>query len=114
MKTVEGLAEVRQTMDGDTGIPVGTTPVELALQVGDELLNVQFPLEVRPHPRFGPLQVNVRQAKLMHDAPWTRSLGQLTLPVNTRGWRFPAPPDALQFLPKPEAERPTPEPEPTP
>jgi SNF2 family DNA or RNA helicase len=43
--------------------------------------------------RFGrPLQVGVREARLLNTAPWVRSLGKLPMEVGTVGWKFPAPP----------------------
>jgi SNF2 family DNA or RNA helicase len=71
-----------------------------------EEVSLHFPLEVRGHPRFErPLEVRVREAALLTSAPWTRSLGKLTMEVTTQGWRFPVPPDLLP-PPKPQPERP--------
>lgn len=39
-----------------------------------------------------PLAVQLRQARLLSEPPWIRSLGRLSLEVTTTGWRFPAPP----------------------
>ncbi len=39
-----------------------------------------------------PLDPTVREARLLNDAPWVRSLGRLDLSVTTEGWKFPAPP----------------------
>ncbi|HMC64490.1 MAG TPA: DEAD/DEAH box helicase [Gemmataceae bacterium] len=36
-------------------------------------------------------EVGVREARLLGEPPWVRSLGRLTLEVSTAGWRFPAP-----------------------
>jgi SNF2 family DNA or RNA helicase len=48
---------------------------------------------VTPHPRFSSLRrVGVREARLLTDLPWVRSLGKLGLEVSTEGWRFPTPP----------------------
>jgi SNF2 family DNA or RNA helicase len=57
---------------------------------------IEIPLrpavEARGHPRFErPLQVAVREARLLTQAPWVRPLGRLTMEVSTQGWRFPAP-----------------------
>jgi SNF2 family DNA or RNA helicase len=41
-----------------------------------------------------PLEVRVREARLLSEPPWIRSLGRITLEVSTQGWRFPIPPDA--------------------
>ncbi|MBL8797960.1 MAG: hypothetical protein JNM56_28945 [Planctomycetia bacterium] len=44
-------------------------------------------------PRFEkPLQVSIKEARLLTSAPWVRSLGKLALEVSTEGWKFPAPP----------------------
>jgi SNF2 family DNA or RNA helicase len=51
-------------------------------------------LEVKALPRFErPLPISVREARLLKDSPWIRSLGKLSLEVTTEGWRFPAPPN---------------------
>ena len=34
----------------------------------------------------------MREAKLLSEAPWVRSLGRLEMSVTTEGWKFPAPP----------------------
>jgi SNF2 family DNA or RNA helicase len=58
-------------------------------------VDVQLPVEARTLPRFDrPLPVNSREARLLVDSPWVRSLGKLTLEVTTEGWRFPTPADA--------------------
>jgi SNF2 family DNA or RNA helicase len=38
------------------------------------------------------LDPGVREARLLTDSPWVRSLGRLELSVSTEGWKFPAPP----------------------
>ena len=56
-----------------------------------------LPVEVRTLPRFEkPLQVSVREARLLTQAPWVRPLGKLTMEVSTHGWRFPAPLELLK------------------
>jgi SNF2 family DNA or RNA helicase len=43
-------------------------------------------------PRFDrPLQVGLREARLLTQAPWVRPLGKVTMEVSTQGWRFPTP-----------------------
>jgi SNF2 family DNA or RNA helicase len=42
-----------------------------------------------------PLQVGVREARLLSGRPWIRALGKLTLDVSTEGWRFAAPPEPV-------------------
>jgi SNF2 family DNA or RNA helicase len=57
-------------------------------------IELELPVEVRTLPHFDrPLPVNVREARLLGDSPWVRSLGKLTLEVTTEGWRFPTPAD---------------------
>ncbi len=57
-------------------------------------VNLDLPVQVQSLPKFDrPLSVQVREARLLNDAPWVRSLGKLPLEVNTFGWRFPVPPD---------------------
>ncbi len=34
----------------------------------------------------------VREARLLTDSPWVRSLGRLELSISTEGWKFPSPP----------------------
>jgi SNF2 family DNA or RNA helicase len=38
-----------------------------------------------------PIPFQVREARLLADSPWVRSLGKLSMDVSTDGWRFPAP-----------------------
>jgi SNF2 family DNA or RNA helicase len=60
--------------------------------------------------RFDPrLAASVREARLLTNAPWVRSLGKLDLTVQTEGWKFPAPPPELD---RPPAPKPRPEPKP--
>ncbi len=76
-----------------------------------ELIDLLQPPDARPHPRFErPLHVAVREARLLKDAPWIRSLGKLALEVGTTGWRFPAPP--AEFKPGTPPAPPSREPEP--
>ncbi len=52
--------------------------------------------EVKSLPSFDcPLQVGVREARLLSDAPWVRTLAKLDMEVKTEGWRFPTPRDEL-------------------
>jgi len=58
-------------------------------------------------PRFEqPLAAGVREARLLSQAPWVRSLGKLEMSVATEGWKFPAPPPELDRPPPPRAEQP--------
>lgn len=58
------------------------------------------------------ITVRVKEARLLSDPPWVRSLGKLNLEVSTEGWRFPSPLDLLEQPPKPRLasgeEKPTP------
>ncbi len=57
-------------------------------------------------PRFDPrLAASVREARLLTNAPWVRSLGKLDLSVQTEGWKFPAPPPELDKPPAPKPQR---------
>ncbi len=57
-------------------------------------------------PRFdAPLSAAVREARLLTQAPWVRSLGKLEMTVQTEGWKFPAPPPELDRPPLPLAEK---------
>ena len=85
-----------------------------------EVVNLDAALtcEVRGLPKFDRgFRLSVREAKLLQDPPWVRSLGKLNLEVTTDGWRFPtiqeqAPP-LLEKAPAPKlalaAATPTPE-----
>jgi SNF2 family DNA or RNA helicase len=55
-----------------------------------------------------PLLSGIREAKLLKDAPWTRSVGPVEIRLQTEGWKFPAP--IIESAPKPEPT-PTPTPE---
>jgi SNF2 family DNA or RNA helicase len=57
-------------------------------------IDLLSPPEVKPRPQFTrPLHVSVREARLLADPPWVRTLGKLALEVATEGWRFPTPPN---------------------
>src|SRR5262245_6148301 len=77
-------------------------------------IDLTLPIEVCTLPRFDrPLTVNVREARLLTEPPWARSLGKLTMEVSTQGWRFPAPPEQ-QAPAKPRIFRPEEPPLPAP
>jgi SNF2 family DNA or RNA helicase len=66
------------------------------------------PVEARSLPRFErPLQVAVREARLLTQAPWARPLGRLAMEVSTQGWRFPSPGEVLAPPPPARPEEPT-------
>jgi len=98
-------------LPGTNGPGQETGSAEPLLQV--EVLDLAFPLEVRTLPRFErPLTVQVREAKLLNDPPWTRAQGKLAMEVSTFGWKFPTPvdvppPPARPRLARPEEEPPT-------
>ena len=57
-------------------------------------------------PRFdAPMGAAVREARLLTQAPWVRSLGKLEMTVQTEGWKFPAPPPELDRPPRPLADK---------
>jgi SNF2 family DNA or RNA helicase len=51
------------------------------------------------------LNAGVREARLLGDAPWVRSLGKLGLSVASEGWKFPVPPGEAA-LPPPRPPQP--------
>jgi SNF2 family DNA or RNA helicase len=81
-----------------------------AIQI--DQIDVSFSVEARSLPRFDrPLEVSVRQASLLNNAPWVRSLGKLNMDVTAQGWRFPTPPDQ-PVITKPRLAQLEPEPQP--
>src|SRR5438477_10084095 len=49
--------------------------------------------QTEPHSRDAERSaVTVREARLLTDSPWVRSLGRLDMSVTTEGWKFPSPP----------------------
>jgi len=90
------------------------TPEPPAVEPLLEVIDVPLlaPVEALPLPRFErPLQVSVREARLLTQAPWVRPIGRLTMEVATQGWRFPSPADILP-PPRPRLARPDDAPEP--
>lgn len=71
------------------------------MQPADETtVDVRLPAPVVYTARFeAPLKVNVREARLLNDAPWARAPVSLSPTIRTEGWRFPAPPG--ESLPPP-------------
>jgi SNF2 family DNA or RNA helicase len=53
------------------------------------------------------LPVAAREARLLTDAPWVRTLGKLGLALTTEGWKFPVPPGEAT-LPQPKPPQPVP------
>ena len=58
----------------------------------DVSVDLELKVEAATLPRFTrPLSVAVREARLLNDPPWARTLGKLAREVTTDGWTFPAP-----------------------
>jgi SNF2 family DNA or RNA helicase len=96
-------------------LPESLAPAE-GQAAAPETVSIELDLatEARTLPRFErPLQVNVRDARLLLDPPWIRSLGKATLEVSTQGWRFPTPCEPPAGL-KPRLFQPEPPPTDTP
>ena len=84
-------------------------PIEPLLEVLE--IPLLSAIETRTLARFDrPLSVSVREARLLTQAPWVRSIGGLTMSVSTQGWRFPSPGEMLAPLP-PRLAQPKEEPE---
>ena len=65
--------------------------------------DLSLPVGVETWGRFDrPLAIGVREARLLGEPPWSRSLGKLSLEVSSEGWKFPAP--AFDAPPKPPPE----------
>ncbi len=63
-----------------------------AIEFIDQTVDLSLQVESLSLPAFDRrLNLNVREAKLLNEPPWVRSLGKLTLEINTEGWKFPAP-----------------------
>lgn len=71
----------------------GESPVEPLPTIEVQGVELLAAPDATVNPRFErPLGVSVREARLLNDSPWVRSLGKLPMQVATEGWRFPAPP----------------------
>lgn len=76
-----------------------------------QALDLTLPLEVRSLPRFDKgLGINVREARLLREVPWVRTLSKLHMEVATEGWRFPSPNETAspEFKPDGAQSQPTP------
>ncbi len=92
--------------------PTASTPPDAPAPLDVTDVPLLTAVETRTLPRFDrPMQVGVREARLLTQAPWVRQVGGLTMTVATQGWRFPAPGEVLA-PPKPQLAEPEPEPEP--
>jgi SNF2 family DNA or RNA helicase len=66
-------------------------------------LDLAFSSEAHSLARFdSPLGVGVKEARLLNQTPWVRTLGRLDFAISTEGWKFPAPPTDLV---RPPAQR---------
>ena len=66
---------------------IETVPLQFA--VLESPFDLSLPIDTATLPRFDrPLTTAVREARLLNDAPWIRSLGRLDLAVQTEGWKF--------------------------
>jgi SNF2 family DNA or RNA helicase len=85
---------------------IETVPLQFA--VLESPFDLSLPIDTATLPRFDrPLTTAVREARLLNDAPWIRSLGRLDLAVQTEGWKFPVPPaDGAPSPPPPVQPRP--------
>ncbi len=71
-----------------------------------EVIDLLASPDAVPFPRFeAALTANVREGRLLNQAPWVRSLGRLEMAVHTEGWKFPAPPPELDRPPPTTANR---------
>jgi len=85
----------------------------LPLAAGVEVIDLGLRVEALQEPRFSrPLEVGVREARLLNTAPGVRTLGKLPLHVASFGWRFPLPPAELSLPAGPRVYQPDPEPQP--
>ncbi|MCS6850848.1 MAG: DEAD/DEAH box helicase [Gemmataceae bacterium] len=73
---------------------IGIQTVALDVTVEATAVPLAVPPEVEAPPawrRGWPMAV--RDARLLTEVPWVRSLGKLPLEIGSQGWRFPTPPD---------------------
>ena len=74
-----------------SGFSLSPSPSEeslLSIQI--DQIDLSLSVEVRTHPRFErPLEVSVRQASLLNNPPWVRSLGKIGMEVTTQGLALP-------------------------
>jgi SNF2 family DNA or RNA helicase len=61
-----------------------------------DAIDLAFTSEAHSLARFeSPLGVGVKEARLLNQSPWVRTLGRLDFTISTEGWKFPAPPAEL-------------------
>jgi SNF2 family DNA or RNA helicase len=91
-------------------VPFADTRPELSIQEVD----LTLPVTTSTLPGLTrPLAATVKDVPLLTKPPWVRTLGKLTMEIDTQGWRFPTPgepaPGLRVYQPKPEeAKRPAP------
>jgi SNF2 family DNA or RNA helicase len=74
-----------------------------------QLVDLVLPVDLAVGPHWDrPVEVVVRNARLLAQPPWTRPLGKLDLEVTTEGWKFPVPPLRDQLPASNPARRPPP------
>src|SRR5438094_325214 len=67
-------------------------PSEGGVGGGDDLIDLTIAAPSVLGTRFdSPLNVGVREARLLNDSPWARTLGSLVPTVRVEGWKFPTP-----------------------
>src|SRR5262249_29318524 len=63
---------------------------------------LELPMRIESHGNLDrPIGVQIREAHLVRETPWVRSLGALTMKVSTQGWRFASPVDLHQSIERP-------------
>lgn len=63
-----------------------------AVELQEHDIDLRLAVDAMALPGFDRrLGVNVREARLLAEPPWVRSLGKLTCDITTEGWKFPAP-----------------------
>ena len=72
-------------------------------------IDLAFTSDARSWNRFeSPLGVAVKEARLLNQTPWVRTLGRLDFTIHTEGWKFPAPPPELDRPPPRSTREPKP------
>ncbi len=64
--------------------------------IEDTHIDLAFTSDTLSLSRFdSPLGVGVKEARLLTQAPWVRTVGKLDFAISTEGWKFPSPPPEL-------------------
>lgn len=90
---------------GARGTPVHEDPVA-GLPIGDLVPLLDSPDDFALRQFDAPLAAGVKEARLLTQPPWVRSVGALGLSVQTEGWKFPSPPPELDRPPRPTVPKP--------